>query len=170
MTETLILVDHDNKQIGIAEKLIAHQEGSLHRAFSIFIFNSKGELLLQQRAMDKYHSAGLWANTCCSHPRDGESLETAIHRRLKEEMGMSCEMDFQFSFIYKANFENGLIEHEYDHVFFGISDEKPILNPLEVMNYQYMDLESLEKSIKKSPESYSEWLKIAMEKVNQFVL
>src|SRR6187399_1825004 len=126
MEDYLILVDEQDKQYGKLEKQLVHELGLLHRAFSVFIFNKKGELLLQQRADEKYHSAGLWTNTCCSHPRFGEEIKDSVTRRLEEEMGMNCEMEFAFSFIYKSTFENGLTEHEFDHVFFGISDELPV--------------------------------------------
>lgn len=165
MEELLILVDENDHQIGFKEKQAVHLEGLLHRAFSVFIFNSKKELLLQQRAEHKYHSPGIWSNTCCSHPKDGESLEDAAKRRLWEELSMSCGIEFKFSFIYKANFDNGLIEHEYDHVFFGFCDEIPQPNPDEVKDWKYMDLATLQKDCKTHPEKYSAWLNICLEKV-----
>src|SRR5690606_35161807 len=116
MEELLVLVDENDNEVGVMDKWSAHTTGVLHRAFSLFVFNTKGELLLQQRADEKYHSAGLWSYTCCSHPLKGEAIETVIHRRLKEEMGMICDVVFKFSFIYKASFDNGLTEHELDHV------------------------------------------------------
>src|SRR4030042_2763439 len=124
--EKIILVDENDREIGTEEKLKTHEQGKLHRAFSIFVFNSKGELLLQRRAKGKYHSGGLWTNTCCSHPREGEKLEEAVHRRLKQEMGLDCPLKEAFSFIYKVRFENGLFEHELDHVFIGRVDGKPV--------------------------------------------
>ena len=144
------------------DKLAVHQKGLLHRAFSIFIFNSKGELLLQQRADDKYHSEGLWANTCCSHPRDGEKVSDAVHRRLMEEMGMTCELSFKFSFRYKKQFDNGLTEHELDHVYFGESDEAPRPNKKEVKDWKYLTLDELESDIKDNPDQYTEWLKVSL--------
>ncbi|NEU08247.1 isopentenyl-diphosphate Delta-isomerase [Flavihumibacter sp. R14] len=167
MEELLILVDEDDKALGGMDKLSVHQKGLLHRAFSIFIFNSKGQLLLQQRANDKYHSGGLWTNTCCSHPRLGEELATAVERRLAEEMGMHCHAEFIFSFTYKMEFENGLTEHEYDHVFFGRSDDIPVINPLEVKDFKYMTLEDLVQAIDLHPEDFSAWLKICLPKVNE---
>ena len=119
MKEYLILVDEKDNELGSMEKLQVHEKGLLHRAFSVFIFNTKGELLLQQRASEKYHSPNLWTNTCCSHPRTGEKTTNAVERRLMEEMGMQCDTTFQFQFLYKAYFDNGLIEHELDHVYFG---------------------------------------------------
>lgn len=162
MTDELILVDEKDAPLGKMDKLLVHQKGLLHRAFSVFIFNSKGELLLQQRAEGKYHSGGLWTNTCCSHPRYGEQLEEAVDRRMMEEMGMSCETTFAFNFIYFAAFENGLSEHELDHVFMGKSDDEPSLNSEEVQNWKYIDLDSLEAEIVKTPKLYSEWMKICL--------
>ncbi len=161
----LILVNEDDKQWGKLEKSMVHQLGLLHRAFSVFIFNSNGELLLQQRADNKYHSGGLWTNTCCSHPRYEEELNGAVERRLFEEMGIHCETDFQFSFVYKAEFENGLKEHEFDHVFFGISDLVPILNKSEVKNWKYVNVHSLAKDLAINPKEYSAWLRICIDKV-----
>jgi len=165
MSEQVILVDTTDKQIGLMEKMEAHQKGLLHRAFSVFVFNSKQELLLQQRAVSKYHSGGLWTNTCCSHPREGEATEAAALRRLQEEMGISCPLIPAFHFIYKAPFDNGLTEHEYDHVFFGISDAAPRINTSEVQAYKYMRLTDLAEEIKNTPHHYSAWLKDAFDKV-----
>ncbi len=147
------------------EKLAAHVVPRLHRAFSIFLFNSKGELLLQQRAFSKYHSPGLWTNTCCSHPRDGETLEQATARRLQEEMGMSCEMHEVFTFIYKAPVGLGLTEHEYDHVWFGVTDETPHINRDEVESWKYMSVDDIAKDMKLHPEEYTEWFKISFDEV-----
>jgi isopentenyl-diphosphate delta-isomerase len=165
MNDLLILVDEDDNEIGLMEKLAVHQTGSLHRAFSVFIFNSKGELLLQQRADDKYHSGGLWTNTCCSHPVNGEEIKSTIKKRLKEEMGLDCETNFQFSFIYKTGFGNGLTEHELDHVYFGKSDAEPMLNTFEAKDWKYISLENLEKAIQKNPENYTTWLRICLPEV-----
>lgn len=162
MEELLILVDEHDNEVGVMDKWSAHKTGVLHRAFSVFVFNSNGELLLQQRADEKYHSAGLWSNTCCSHPYKGEKIETAINRRLKEEMGMVCETDFMFSFIYKANLENGLSEHEFDHVYFGLTDIHPTPEPTEVKDWKYITLNDLVKDIEKKPGNYSAWLKICL--------
>ncbi len=167
--EYLILVDNKNQQWGKLEKMEVHQLGLLHRAFSIFIFNSKGELLMQQRADNKYHSPGLWTNTCCSHPQFGEELNDAIKRRLNEEMGLKTQTTFAFSFIYKTKFENGLTEHEYDHVFLGKTDELPKPDTLEVKNWKYMDLKLLEKDIQQNPDQYTEWLKICFRKLIDYM-
>ncbi len=163
--EHVVLVNEQDQQIGIMEKMAAHIVPRLHRAFSIFIFNSKGELLLQQRALSKYHSPGLWTNTCCSHPCDGETLAQATSRRLMEEMGMHCEMHEVFTFIYKAPVGLGLIEHEFDHVWFGQSDEVPQINTEEVASWKYMRLEDLQADIKAHPELYTEWFKISFDEI-----
>ncbi len=163
--EQVILVDKSDNQIGLMNKQEAHVKGVLHRAFSIFIFNTKNELLVQQRAFEKYHSAGLWTNTCCSHPRRGESLLDAANRRLDEEMGMKCDLRKSFDFIYKANMPNQLIEHEYDHVFFGFSDDNPIINLEEVANFKYMALNDLEIDIAENSHLYTEWFKICFNEV-----
>ena len=160
--EYVILVDEQDKETGTMEKLQAHAEGLLHRAISVFVFNTNGELLLQQRALDKYHSAGLWTNTCCSHPRPGESLADAAHRRLQEEMGMNCELDEAFSFTYKAELEHGLTEHELDHVFTGITDAHPLLNPTEAAAWRYMRINELQHDIAEQPGVYTEWFKICI--------
>lgn len=165
MIENVILVDQYDNEIGIMPKMEAHLEGKLHRAFSVFIFNSRGELLLQQRALDKYHSGGKWTNTCCSHPRLGEETIVAAHRRLQEEMGMKCELHYGFNFIYQADFLDGIAEHEFDHVFFGLSDEQPIINTSEVAAYQYIKMEDLEQDINQNPDKYTAWLKICFSKV-----
>jgi len=165
MKDLLILVDEEDNEIGLMEKLSVHQSGALHRAFSVFIFNSKGELLLQQRADDKYHSAGLWTNTCCSHPVNGEEIKSTIQKRLKEEMGIECETAFQFRFIYKSEVGNGLTEHELDHVYFGKSDELPVPNILEAKDWKYISLDNLQKAIQQNPKDYTTWLKICLPEV-----
>lgn len=165
--EEVILVNEQDQQIGIMEKMAAHIVPRLHRAFSIFIFNSKGEMLLQQRALTKYHSPGLWTNTCCSHPRQGESLEDATTRRLQEEMGMTCDLHEVFTFIYKAPVGLGLTEHEFDHVFFGVSDASPIINTGEVASWKYMSLDAIAEDMKAHPEQYTEWFKISFEEIRQ---
>ena len=167
MIEHVILVDEQDAQIGIMEKMAAHIVPRLHRAFSIFIFNSKGELLLQQRALTKYHSPGLWTNTCCSHPRNGETLEAATVRRLKEEMGLSCPMHEVFTFIYKAPVGLGLTEHEFDHVWFGQSDDIPVINTEEVASFKYMSLDDIAEDMQAHPECYTEWFKISFEEVRK---
>jgi len=158
MEEQVILVDEEDLPKGQMDKMEAHEKGVLHRAFSVFIFNSKRELLLQQRAMSKYHCAGLWTNTCCSHPRIGESNIQAAKRRLMEEMGMDCELNYLFKFTYKAVFEDGLTEHEVDHVFFGMSDKLPVINHDEVEGFKYMGLEALAQDISVNPTAYTPWL------------
>jgi isopentenyl-diphosphate delta-isomerase len=165
MEEKVILVDKKDKEIGIEEKMKAHQEGKLHRAFSIFIFNSKGDLLLQKRAKTKYHSGGLWTNTCCSHPIPKEPIEETIHRRLKEEMGFDCELKKVFSFIYKVNFKNGLSEHELDYVFIGTFDGEPIPNPKEAEGWRMVNRKELKKDIKEKPDKYTAWFKIVLNKL-----
>jgi isopentenyl-diphosphate delta-isomerase len=156
----VILVDQNDIEIGSIEKMEAHEKALLHRAFSVFIFNSNGELLMQQRANDKYHSAGLWTNTCCSHPFPGEKTLDAANRRLLEEMGLKTNLEFKFKFLYKAPFDNNLTEHEIDHVFVGYSNEIPQLNAEEVAAYKYMTLEKVQQSIAIEPEQYTVWFKI----------
>ncbi len=165
MPEYVVLVDNQDNKIGLMEKQEAHVNPTLHRAFSIFIFNSKGEMLLQQRALTKYHTPGLWTNTCCSHPRDGESLADATKRRLMEEMGMECDLKEVFSFIYKADVMQGLIEHEFDHVFIGTTDATPIINRAEVESYKYETVANITKDIEKNPQNYTAWFKIAFAKL-----
>ena len=168
MEEFVILVDQDDQEIGKMEKMQAHVEAKLHRAFSVFIFNSKGELLLQQRAFIKYHTPGLWTNTCCSHPRPGETTADAAHRRMVEEMGFDCDFDEVFHFLYKAKFSNELTEHEVDHVFIGFSDQLPVINSEEVESYQYTDMKTLAKQIKDNPDNFTIWFKIAFDRVNEY--
>ena len=165
--EQVVLVDEQDHPIGLMEKQAAHIGPHLHRAFSVFIFNSKGELLMQQRALSKYHSPGLWTNTCCSHPRDGETLEEATSRRLMEEMGMTCEMHEVYTFIYKAPVGQGLTEHEFDHVWIGRSDDTPLINREEVESWKYMSLSDLKKDIQLHPELYTEWFKITFEEMSR---
>lgn len=167
--EKVILVNERDEEIGTMEKLEAHQKGFLHRAFSVFVFNSKGELLLQRRAKEKYHSGGLWTNTCCSHPRPGEEILEAANRRLKEEMGMACNLKPEFSFLYKVEFKNGLTEHELDHVLIGYCDDLPDPNPEEVGEWKYISLEDAQKDSEDHPEMYTEWFKIIIDKVIKLV-
>lgn len=159
METKVILVDENDNKLGEIEKFEAHKKGLLHRAFSVFIFNSKVELLLQKRAKEKYHSGGLWTNTCCSHPKPNEDIKEGAKKRLKEEMGIEADLKEVYSFVYKTEFDNGLIEYEYDHVFFGNSDEKPILNKKEVEDYKYINIINLEKDIFNNPDNYTYWLK-----------
>ena len=167
--EQIILVDDNDNEIGTMEKQEAHLKGKLHRAISVFIFNSKGDLLLQQRAISKYHSGGLWSNACCTHPRKGESTEKAAKRRLVEEMGMRCDLNFRFSFIYRAELANGLIEHEFDHVYFGESNDEPILNTEEAENFKYENIYTLISNVKKNGSEYTEWFKICLEEVKKYL-
>ncbi|WP_316811779.1 isopentenyl-diphosphate Delta-isomerase [Pedobacter heparinus] len=167
MIEEVILVDENDQEIGLMEKMEAHLRGRLHRAFSVFIFNTKGELLLQKRAEDKYHSAGKWTNTCCSHPRYGEQTVDAANRRLKEEMGMHCKLVYGFSFLYKATLADGISEHEYDHVFFGLSNSLPLPDPTEVASFKYVNMDLLLNDINANPEDYTAWLKICFQRVMQ---
>lgn len=161
--EYVILVDDKDNEVGIMEKIEAHEKALLHRAFSIFILNSNNQLLLQKRADHKYHSPGLWTNTCCSHPRPNETVLEAGNRRLFEEMGMTAKLDSLLSFTYKADFDNGLTEHEFDHVLIGFTDELPKLNPEEVSDYKYVDLSFISKDLMKNPNVYTEWFKIVFD-------
>lgn len=160
MKEQVILVDEQDNPIGLMEKIEAHEKALLHRAFSVFVFNDNGELMLQQRAKEKYHSPLLWTNTCCSHQRDGETNIKAGKRRLQEEMGFVCELEEVFSFIYKAPFDNGLTEHELDHVLVGKFNDAPLINKEEVEAYEWMPFEEVKKDIAMRPEIYTEWFKI----------
>jgi isopentenyl-diphosphate delta-isomerase len=161
--EEVILVNAKDQPIGQMEKMEAHRKGLLHRAFSVLIFNSSDQVLLQKRASSKYHSGGLWTNTCCSHPRPGETVLIAANRRLMEEMGMTADLTERFHFIYKTNLDNDLVEHELDHVLVGQSDDLPKLNPEEAEDFKYIDLETLKEELKSSPENYTVWFKIIME-------
>jgi len=156
----VILVDKNDYEIGIMKKLKAHQEGRLHRALSVFVFNEKNELLLQKRALSKYHSGGLWTNTCCSHPQPGENVQVSAERRLREEMGLTCHLTYAFQFQYETKLNNNLIENELDHVFIGYSRELPNHDPAEVKEWKYMSIESLNKELATNPGKYTEWLKI----------
>jgi len=162
--EQVILVNERDEKIGLMPKMEAHEKALLHRAFSVFVFNNKGEMLLQQRAAHKYHSPNLWTNTCCSHQRDGESNISAGKRRLHEEMGFTTELEESISFIYKAPFENGLTEHEFDHVLLGYYNEAPNINPDEVKAFKWMKTEEVKIDIEKNPEIYTAWFKIIFDK------
>lgn len=170
MEEQVILVNEKDEPIGLMGKMEAHEKGLLHRAFSVFIFNSKQEVLLQQRAACKYHSPNLWTNTCCSHPRAGETNQQAGERRLQEEMGLQVPLREVFSFIYKAPFDNGLTEHEYDHVLVGYSDAQPQINPEEVVSWKWLSLEAIKEDILQAPERYTAWFKIIFEEFYHHLL
>lgn len=165
--EYVILVNNNDQSLGAMEKMEAHEKGVMHRAFSVFIFNNDGEMLLQKRADEKYHSPGLWTNTACSHPRTKEKTIDAAHRRLVEEMGFDCDIEEAFSFVYKANVGDGLTEHEYDHVFIGFSDAVPKPNPDEVSDYKYVDFDWLIDDVEANPENYTVWFKIALAEVKK---
>jgi len=172
MEERVILVNEQDEEIGEEEKIEAHKKGLLHRAFSLFLFNSKKEMLLQRRALTKYHCGGLWTNACCSHPRKGETLEEAVRRRIVEEFGFSCpDIRYLFSFIYRAELDHGMIEHEYDHVFVGQYDKEEITpNPDEIMDFRYVSLDQLNREILEHPESYTPWFKLKWEAVGRSCL
>ena len=163
-TDQVILVNEKDEQIGLMEKIEAHEKALLHRAFSVFVFNKDGELMLQQRALTKYHTPGLWTNTCCSHQREGESNIEAGKRRLMEEMGFTTELKDTISFIYKAPFQNGLTEHEFDHILVGHYDEDPNPNPDEVNAWKWVSLEEVKEDMKVNPDVYTEWFKIIFDK------
>ena len=162
--EYVILVDEADNQVGVMEKIEAHEKALLHRAFSVFVLNKKGELMLQQRALTKYHSPGLWTNTCCSHQRAQESSLAAGKRRMQEEMGLSCDLNELFSFIYKAPFDNGLTEHELDHVLLGYYDAAPVINPEEVAAWKWMKIADVKTDIALNPDNYTAWFKIIFER------
>ena len=163
----MVLVDKQDRAIGQMEKMQAHREGRLHRAFSIFLFNDAGDMLLQRRAQGKYHSPGLWSNACCSHPRPGEPILSAAQRRLKEEMGLECELLPAFTFSYRAEFDNGLIENEFDHVLFGFCCDNPTLNPEEADAFDYRNLSELESELRNSPDRFTRWLAICFDRVRE---
>lgn len=160
--EKVVLVTEKDEPIGLMEKQEAHIAGVLHRAFSVFIFNDKGELLIQQRALGKYHTPGKWTNTCCSHPRDGETYKDAAVRRLQEEMGFSCDIEYLFNFIYKADVGQGLTEHELDHVFKGEFNDEPNINPDEVASYKWINFDELQQDVVNNPDEYTPWFRIIL--------
>ncbi len=166
--EEVILVDEQDVEIGTLEKMEAHIQGKLHRAFSIFIFNDNGEMLLQQRAIEKYHSGGLWTNTCCSHPRPGENNNEAASRRLMEEMGFTTTLSKIFDFKYHALFDNGLIEHEFDHVFTGTYDGIITPDVKEVKDFQFLSIQNIKSEINLNPEKYTAWFCIAFPKIEEW--
>jgi isopentenyl-diphosphate delta-isomerase len=161
--EQVILVNERDEVVGAEEKIKAHLEGSLHRAFSIFVFNASGRLLLQRRSSVKYHSKGLWTNTCCGHPRPGESIEDASHRRLREEMGFDCDVRESFKFIYRAHLDNNLIEHECDHILVGEFDGNPDPCKDEVDEWKWVELATLKLDMQMNPASYTYWFKLSLD-------
>ncbi|MDB4609229.1 isopentenyl-diphosphate Delta-isomerase [Flavobacteriaceae bacterium] len=162
--EKVILVNSNDEPIGLMPKMEAHEKAVLHRAFSVFVVNDKNELMLQQRALEKYHSPGLWTNTCCSHQRDGEGNIEAGLRRLDEEMGFTTPLEYLFNFIYKAPFDNGLTEHELDHVMLGRYEGDPVINPEEVASWKWMNIEEINSDLKNNPDSYTVWFAIIFDR------
>jgi isopentenyl-diphosphate Delta-isomerase len=160
--EQVILVDEHDREVGVGEKLLAHRAGALHRAFSVFVFDRRGRLLLQRRARGKYHSGGLWSNTCCGHPRPGETTGAAARRRLREEMNFECELREAYSFLYRVEFGNRLVEHEYDHVLVGRFDGEPAPDASEVEAWRWVSVEKLEADVIANPDTYSYWLRLAV--------
>jgi isopentenyl-diphosphate Delta-isomerase len=162
MSEQVILVDEHDRELGVGEKLQTHREGALHRAFSVFVFDSAGRLLLQKRAREKYHSGGLWSNTCCGHPRPGEATAAAARRRLFEEMSFDCDLRPAFGFLYRAELGGGMVEHEFDHVFFGRFDGEPAPDAREVEGWRWLTLDELREDLTGRPDDYSYWLRVAL--------
>lgn len=161
-----MLVDENDCEIGVMEKLRAHQEAQLHRAISVVIFNTDGEMLLQQRAGHKYHSPLLWTNACCTHPSPDEPVAEAALRRLQEEMGLSCSLTYAFNFIYKAELGKGLTEYEFDHVFYGFSNDVPAINEDEVSSYKYVSMANLKNELTNHPDHFTVWFKLIFDKIN----
>jgi isopentenyl-diphosphate delta-isomerase len=164
----VILVDDSDKAVGAIEKMEAHKEGLLHRAFSVFIFNSRGEMLLQRRALNKYHSGGLWTNSCCSHPQPGEETYGAAARRLQEEMGFVTVLEKIFDFVYKVDFDNGLTEHEFDHVFAGEYEGPIDFNPDEVMDYCYKSMDEIRSDLRDQSTKFTVWFRLAFPKIEEW--
>lgn len=167
MNDHVILVNEWDEPVGTAEKLAAHRSGRLHRAFSVFVLNDEQELLLQRRAGSKYHSPGLWSNSCCSHPRPGESVAEAARRRLLEEMGFTCELEPAGALLYRADVGGGLLEHEYDHLFLGRWNGQPCPDPREVDRWRWIDLPSLRREIASRPEAFTYWLRAALRELDE---
>jgi isopentenyl-diphosphate delta-isomerase len=167
-TSEVILVNEEDEPVGSMEKMQAHRIGALHRAFSIFIFNRSGDMLLQQRADIKYHSPGLWSNACCSHPAPGEDTLTAALRRLQEELGFETELRELFSFTYRATFDNGLTEHEFDHVFAGVYEDDIEADALEVKDYQYLPIDEISERLQTDPQKFTSWFHIAFPRLEQW--
>ncbi|MBE8721138.1 isopentenyl-diphosphate Delta-isomerase [Sphingobacterium pedocola] len=162
---SVVLVDREDAALGEMDKMEAHRLGVLHRAFSIFIFNGNGDMLIHQRAKGKYHGAGLWTNACCSHPQWDEDIAESAKERLVFEMGLSCSLEKAFSFIYNIPVENNLIEHEYDHVFYGYTDVQPDPNPAEIQNYRWISLGQLEQEVDAQPQDFTYWFKMALKRI-----
>jgi isopentenyl-diphosphate delta-isomerase len=160
--ERVVLVDESDREVGVAPKLAAHVDGALHRAFSVFVLNARGELMLQRRAAGKYHSGGLWTNTCCGHPRPGEPVAAAARRRLREEMGFDCELEPAGSFVYRAELGGGLVEHEYDHVFVGRHDADPAPDAAEASEWRWQTPEAARAEAEAHPERFTHWFSLAL--------
>ena len=169
MKEFVVLVNENDEPQGLMEKIEAHEKALLHRAFSVFVNNDKGEIMLQQRALSKYHSPGLWTNTCCSHQRHDEDSLSAAHRRLNEEMGISSDLTEAFTFLYKADMGNGLTEHELDHVIVGVCDQEPLVNDEEVADWAWVNLDDLKRDLADSPEKYTAWFKIVFDQFYEHI-
>lgn len=165
LRDKVILVDENDNAIEEMDKMEAHVKGILHRAFSVFIFNEKDEMLIHKRAENKYHGGGLWTNACCSHPQWGENVKESALERLQFEMGLACDIAHQFSFLYESTVENNLIEHEFDHVFIGITDKQPLINHEEVIDYKWINPEDLQQDILRYPNYYTVWFKMALPKI-----
>lgn len=163
--ERVVLVDEEDRELGTAPKLQAHRDGALHRAVSVFLFNDDGEVLLQRRADGKYHSAGLWSNACCSHPRSGEKPEAAASRRLNEEMGLSVPLEFVFHFTYRCSFPGGLSEHEFDHVFVGHTNSDPTPDASEVSGWRWEPVDAVADELKMNPERFTAWFREPFEEL-----
>lgn len=167
MKEDIILVNRKDQKIGTGGKMGVHKSGKLHRAFSIFVFNSRGELLLQKRAKGKYHSGGLWTNTCCGHPLPGESTQEAASRRLKEEMGFVCGIREVFSFCYNARLDGNMVENEYDHVFCGVYEGNPVPDPEEVEGWKWANINQIQKKVHERPDEFTHWFKIVAKRLEE---
>ncbi len=165
VSDPVLLVNDQDEPVGVGDKVQVHRDGTLHRAFSVFVFDSEGRLLLQQRHPDKYHSGGLWSNTCCSHPRPGEPVEAAAHRRLQEEMGFDCPVRPLFGFVYKIQLGDALYEHEYDHVLIGHYDGEPVPHPTEVAAWKWVSPAALQADIAAHPEAYTYWFRLVIDRV-----
>ena len=164
--DRVVLVDWLDRPVGTEEKLEAHRQGRLHRAFSVLGLNAAGEMLLQRRAADKYHSGGLWSNACCSHPRPGEEVEAAAHRRLREEMGFDCPLEDVFSFVYRTELGGGLVEHEYDHVLLGRWDGAPTPAPAEVSEWKWLSPAALREALERHPEHFTYWFRVIVRELD----